>query len=53
MTIQNEKNSGYELPWLEKYRPRKLDQVVGNEEIVSRLKVIAKQGNVPHMILSG
>jgi len=42
-----------ELPWVEKYRPRTLDDVVGNEETVSRLRVIARDGNVPHMIISG
>ncbi|KAG9394212.1 Replication factor C subunit 2 [Carpediemonas membranifera] len=41
------------LPWVEKYRPRLLKDVVGNEEAVSRLSVIAKSGVLPHMILSG
>lgn len=39
------------LPWLEKYRPRVLDDVVGNSEIISRFKFFAKVGNVPHLIL--
>ncbi|EPX74612.1 DNA replication factor C complex subunit Rfc4 [Schizosaccharomyces octosporus yFS286] len=43
----------YELPWVEKYRPVVLDDVVGNEETVDRLKVIAKDGNMPHLIISG
>jgi len=43
----------YELPWVEKYRPRVLDDVVGNGDTISRLKVIAKDGNVPHLIISG
>jgi len=43
----------YELPWVEKYRPRTLDDVVGNEETIDRLKVIAKEGNCPHIIISG
>jgi len=46
-------NKTLELPWVEKYRPVFLDDIVGNEEAVSRLKVIAKTGNMPNMILSG
>lgn len=42
----------YELPWVEKYRPDVLDDVVGNVETVERLKVIAKDGNCPHIIIS-
>lgn len=37
---------------VEKYRPTVLDDVVGNEETVARLKVIAKDGNCPHIIIS-
>jgi replication factor C subunit 2/4 len=40
-------------PWLEKYRPTKLDDIVGNEEAVSRLAHFAKQGNLPNIIISG
>ncbi|KAJ7596663.1 P-loop containing nucleoside triphosphate hydrolase protein [Mycena floridula] len=43
----------YELPWVEKYRPSVLDDVVGNADTIDRLKVIAKDGNVPHIIISG
>ncbi|KAI0257154.1 P-loop containing nucleoside triphosphate hydrolase protein [Lactifluus subvellereus] len=43
----------YELPWVEKFRPRVLDDIVGNSDTISRLKVIAKDGNVPHLIISG
>lgn len=42
-----------ELPWVEKYRPHKLDDIVGNEETIERLKMIVKDGNMPHMIISG
>jgi replication factor C subunit 2/4 len=44
---------GYELPWVEKYRPVFLDDVVGNTETIERLKIIAKDGNMPHLIISG
>ncbi|KAJ8083737.1 replication factor C subunit 4 [Marasmius tenuissimus] len=43
----------YELPWVEKYRPHLLDDVVGNSETIDRLKVIARDGNCPHIIISG
>ncbi|KAL4926508.1 replication factor C subunit 4 [Aspergillus undulatus] len=43
----------YELPWVEKYRPVFLDDIVGNTETVERLKIIAKDGNMPHVIISG
>ncbi len=41
-----------ELPWVEKYRPVDMKDIVGNEEAVSRLKVIAFDGNMPNLILS-
>lgn len=37
---------------VEKYRPRLLKDIVGNEEIVQRLEVIAHTGNMPHMLLA-
>ncbi len=41
------------LPYIEKYRPKILNDIVGNEEAIDRLKVIAQTGLLPHMILSG
>ena len=42
-----------ELPWVEKYRPTLIKDIVGNEETVARLRVIAKEGNLPNIIISG
>lgn len=47
------KKAGYEVPWVEKYRPETLDDVVGNEDTVVRLQAIAKEGNLPNLILCG
>jgi DNA polymerase III delta prime subunit len=38
---------------VEKYRPVFLDDIVGNTETIERLKIIAREGNMPHMIISG
>jgi replication factor C subunit 2/4 len=37
---------------VEKYRPTDLDDIVGNVETIERLKVIARDGNMPHIIIS-
>ncbi|KAH3673550.1 hypothetical protein WICMUC_003657 [Wickerhamomyces mucosus] len=42
-----------ELPWVEKYRPQVLKDIVGNQETIERLKLIAENGNMPHLIISG
>jgi hypothetical protein len=41
-----------ELPWLEKYRPKLMSDIVGNEEAVKRLQIIAKEGNLPNIIIA-
>lgn len=41
-----------ELPWVEKHRPRLLADVVGNEDTVARLRVIASHGNMPNIIIT-
>lgn len=41
------------MPWVEKYRPRILDDVVGNDDTLVRLRAIAIDGNMPNLILCG
>jgi len=42
-----------DLPWTEKYRPRVLDEVVGQEGITERLKAYVKTGNLPNLMFAG
>jgi len=39
--------------WIEKYRPRRLDDMVGQKDIVVRLKSYVKTGNLPHLLFAG
>jgi replication factor C small subunit len=39
--------------WVEKYRPKNLSQVVGQDDIVARLKGYVKVENLPHLLFAG
>ena len=40
-------------PWVEKYRPTTLDDVIGNEKEILNLKNMVSQGSIPNLILAG
>jgi replication factor C small subunit len=42
----------YEM-WAEKYRPKSLDNIINQKEIVDRLQSFVKAKNVPHCIFAG
>ncbi|MET1160180.1 MAG: replication factor C small subunit [Thermoprotei archaeon] len=42
-----------ELLWAEKYRPRTLDEIVDQEEVVKRLKRFVEEKNMPHLLFAG
>jgi replication factor C small subunit len=39
--------------WIEKYRPQKLAEIVGQDEIVERLSSYVKSKNIPHLLFTG
>ncbi|SBS91235.1 replication factor C subunit 2, putative (RFC2) [Plasmodium ovale curtisi] len=41
------------LPWVEKYRPKKLDDIVHQTNAISMLKEVIKTKNMPHLIFHG
>ncbi|QXJ32981.1 replication factor C small subunit [Saccharolobus shibatae] len=42
-----------EILWAEKYRPRTLDDIVNQREIIDRLKKFVKEKNMPHLLFAG
>ena len=42
-----------ELPWVEKYRPGTLSEVVGQKDITSRLQNYVKNNTMPNLLFSG
>jgi replication factor C small subunit len=49
----NEKYPTNDKLWIEKYRPKILSEVAGQDEIVERLKAYVKIKNVPHLLFAG
>lgn len=41
------------IPWVEKYRPKRLKEVVGHEAVVRRLEAYVKTKDMPHLLLAG
>lgn len=39
--------------WTEKYRPKKLEDVINQKHVVDRLRAWIKQGNIPNMLFAG
>tara|TARA_Y100000991_G_C21968467_1_gene348136 strand:+ start:287 stop:1267 length:981 start_codon:yes stop_codon:yes gene_type:complete len=46
-------NTEISKPWIEKYVPQTLDNIVGNQDIILRLKNILYEGNMQNMIIHG
>ena len=41
------------IPWVELYRPKSLEDIIGQPEIVKALKAYAGSRNMPHLIFAG
>ncbi len=39
--------------WTESYRPHSFDDVIGQKDIVSRIKALVETKNIPHLMFSG
>jgi len=48
----NSQFTGSEV-WTEKFRPKKFEEMVGQEEIVKRVKSLVNSINIPHLLFAG
>jgi replication factor C small subunit len=39
--------------WVEKYRPKKLSDIAGQDNVVDRLKTFAREKSLPHLLFAG
>lgn len=51
--IEKEEIQSSTQPWVEKYRPNKLDDVVYQTNVVNALKTTKITGKMPHLLLYG
>lgn len=51
MTSNNDTSSN--LPWVEKYRPKKLEELISHEEIIRTINKFIDENHLPHLLLYG
>lgn len=39
--------------WIEKYRPKRLDEIIGQDLVIERLKAYVNSKDMPHLLFSG
>ncbi|MEO2241779.1 MAG: replication factor C small subunit [Euryarchaeota archaeon] len=42
-----------EVPWVEKYRPKRLEDIVDQEHVVKRLQEYVRRGDMPNLLFAG
>jgi replication factor C subunit 2/4 len=46
-------NKSEYLPWIEKYRPKKLDDIIQQDEVIKVLRNTLETGDLPHLLFYG
>ncbi|OYT42261.1 MAG: Replication factor C small subunit [Candidatus Aenigmarchaeota archaeon ex4484_224] len=39
--------------WAEKYRPKKFEEIINQEHVISRVKAFVEEKNIPHLLFAG
>jgi DNA polymerase III delta prime subunit len=50
---ENYVNDESELPWVEKYRPKDIDNIVSHKEIIKMLREFVRYNSFPHLLFFG
>jgi DNA polymerase III delta prime subunit len=50
---ESESRAGREEVWIEKYRPQRLSEIAGHEDIIERLQSYVDRNDLSHMLFSG
>jgi replication factor C subunit 2/4 len=53
MLLQKTRRQKSQIPWVDKYRPLKLDDIVDQNDTIKLLKNIVSSGNMPHLLFYG
>ena len=53
MCLKNMSNYFDSEVWTEKFRPKKFEDMVGQEEIIKRVKSLVNSNNIPHLLFAG
>lgn len=51
--MENNKLKSDSIPWVEKYRPKKLDDIIQQEEVIKVLKKTVETGDMTHLLFFG
>ena len=41
------------LPWIEKYRPKNIDEIISHDQNIETIKKLLKKGALPHLLFHG
>lgn len=47
------KKSKHAIPWIDKYRPTKLSEIVYQNDVIKMLNSVLQNGNLPHLLFYG
>jgi|SaaInlStandDraft_4_1057021.scaffolds.fasta_scaffold01572_2 replication factor C subunit 3/5 len=51
--IKTTNDEVYDLPWIEKYRPKNFDEMISNNGMIDILRDFIKSKNLPHLLFYG